>query len=46
MKSRRFHHGEARQVFSDARGEAPRGLEVIEFATGIHKLSRAEFTEQ
>jgi malonate-semialdehyde dehydrogenase (acetylating) / methylmalonate-semialdehyde dehydrogenase len=34
------------KVFSDAKGEAMRGLEVIEFATGIPQLLKGEFTEQ
>src|SRR5580692_1878358 len=34
------------KVFSDARGEATRGLEVIEFATGIPHLLKGELTEQ
>jgi len=34
------------KVFSDARGEATRGLENIEFATGIPHLLKGEFTEQ
>ena len=34
------------KVFSDARGEATRGLEVVEFATGIPQLLKSEFTEQ
>jgi malonate-semialdehyde dehydrogenase (acetylating)/methylmalonate-semialdehyde dehydrogenase len=34
------------KVFSDARGEATRGLEVVEFATGIAQLLKGEFTEQ
>ena len=34
------------KVFSDARGEATRGLENIEFATGIPQLLKGEFTEQ
>jgi malonate-semialdehyde dehydrogenase (acetylating)/methylmalonate-semialdehyde dehydrogenase len=34
------------KVFSDARGEAMRGLEVVEFATGIPQLLKGEFTEQ
>jgi malonate-semialdehyde dehydrogenase (acetylating)/methylmalonate-semialdehyde dehydrogenase len=34
------------KVFSDARGEATRGLEVVEFATGIPHLLKGEFTEQ
>jgi malonate-semialdehyde dehydrogenase (acetylating)/methylmalonate-semialdehyde dehydrogenase len=34
------------KVFSDARGEAMRGLEVVEFATGIPHLLKGEFSEQ
>ncbi len=34
------------KVFSDAKGEAMRGLESIEFATGIPQLLKGEFTEQ
>ena len=34
------------KVFSDARGEATRGLENIEFATGIPHLLKGELTEQ
>ena len=34
------------KVFSDAKGEATRGLEAIEFATGIPQLLKGEFTEQ
>jgi malonate-semialdehyde dehydrogenase (acetylating)/methylmalonate-semialdehyde dehydrogenase len=34
------------KVYSDARGEAMRGLEVVEFATGIPQLLKGEFTEQ
>ena len=34
------------KVFSDARGEATRGLEVVEFATGIPQLLKGEFSEQ
>src|ERR1700735_5418567 len=34
------------KVFSDAKGEATRGLENIEFATGIPQLLKGEFTEQ
>jgi malonate-semialdehyde dehydrogenase (acetylating)/methylmalonate-semialdehyde dehydrogenase len=33
-------------VLSDARGEATRGLEVVEFATGIPHLLKGEFSEQ
>ena len=38
--------GEHGKVLSDARGEATRGLEVVEFATGIPHLLKGEFTEQ
>ena len=34
------------KVFSDAKGEVTRGLENIEFATGIPQLLKSEFTEQ
>ena len=34
------------KVFSDARGEATRGLEVVEFATGSAHLLKGDFTEQ
>ena len=34
------------KVLSDAKGEASRGLEVVEFATGIPQLLKGEFTEQ
>jgi malonate-semialdehyde dehydrogenase (acetylating) / methylmalonate-semialdehyde dehydrogenase len=34
------------KVFSDAQGEATRGLENIEFATGIPQLLKGEYTEQ
>jgi malonate-semialdehyde dehydrogenase (acetylating) / methylmalonate-semialdehyde dehydrogenase len=34
------------KVFSDARGEASRGIEVVEFATGIPHMLKGEFTEQ
>jgi malonate-semialdehyde dehydrogenase (acetylating) / methylmalonate-semialdehyde dehydrogenase len=34
------------KVFSDAKGEAIRGLENIEFATGIPQLLKGEYTEQ
>jgi malonate-semialdehyde dehydrogenase (acetylating)/methylmalonate-semialdehyde dehydrogenase len=33
------------KVFSDAKGEVQRGLEVVEFATGISQLLKGEFTE-
>ncbi len=38
--------GEHGKVLSDARGEATRGLEVVEFATGIAHLLKGEYTEQ
>ena len=34
------------KVNSDARGECTRGMEVVEFATGIPQLLKGEFTEQ
>ncbi|WP_020573375.1 CoA-acylating methylmalonate-semialdehyde dehydrogenase [Actinopolymorpha alba] len=34
------------KVFSDARGEVLRGLEVVEFACGIPQLLKGEFSEQ
>ena len=34
------------KVFSDARGEVTRGLEVVEFASGIPHLLKGEFSEQ
>ncbi len=34
------------KVFSDAKGETARGLEVVEFACGIPQLLKGEFTEQ
>jgi malonate-semialdehyde dehydrogenase (acetylating) / methylmalonate-semialdehyde dehydrogenase len=34
------------KVLDDAKGEVTRGLEVIEFATGIPHLLKGEFTEQ
>jgi len=38
-----FEHG---KVLSDAGGEVTRGLEVVEFATGIPELLKGDFTEQ
>ncbi|MBS1821558.1 MAG: CoA-acylating methylmalonate-semialdehyde dehydrogenase [Acidobacteria bacterium] len=38
-----LEHG---KVFSDARGEVTRGLEVVEFATGIPHLLKGEFSEK
>jgi malonate-semialdehyde dehydrogenase (acetylating)/methylmalonate-semialdehyde dehydrogenase len=38
-----LEHG---KVFSDAKGEVTRGIEVVEFATGIPHLLRGDFTEQ
>jgi malonate-semialdehyde dehydrogenase (acetylating)/methylmalonate-semialdehyde dehydrogenase len=34
------------KVLSDARGEVMRGLEVVEYATGIPELLKGEYTEQ
>ena len=34
------------KVFSDAKGEVQRGLEVVEFATGIPQLLKGEYTEE
>jgi malonate-semialdehyde dehydrogenase (acetylating)/methylmalonate-semialdehyde dehydrogenase len=34
------------KVLADARGEATRGLEVVEFASGIAHLLKGEFSEQ
>ncbi|MDE1177968.1 MAG: CoA-acylating methylmalonate-semialdehyde dehydrogenase [Edaphobacter sp.] len=34
------------KVFSDAKGEATRGLEVVEFATGIPHLLKGEYSEK
>ncbi len=34
------------KVFSDARGEVSRGIDVVEFATGIPYLTHGEFTDQ
>jgi len=34
------------KVFSDAQGEVLRGIEVVEFASGIPQMLRGEFTDQ
>jgi malonate-semialdehyde dehydrogenase (acetylating)/methylmalonate-semialdehyde dehydrogenase len=34
------------KVFADAKGEVIRGMEVVEFATGIPQLLKGEFSEQ
>ena len=34
------------KVFSDAKGEVQRGIEVVEFACGIPNLLKGEYTEQ
>lgn len=34
------------KVFSDAKGEATRGLEVVEFATGIPQMLKGEYSAQ
>ena len=33
------------KVFSDAKGEVTRGIEIVEFATGIPNLLKTEFTD-
>jgi len=38
-----LEHG---KVFDDARGEVVRGIEVVEFATGIPHLMKGEYSEQ
>ena len=37
-----LEHG---KVFSDAKGEVTRGLEIVEFATGIPQLLKTQFTD-
>ncbi|MBI3533850.1 MAG: CoA-acylating methylmalonate-semialdehyde dehydrogenase, partial [Burkholderiales bacterium] len=34
------------KVFTDAQGEVTRGIEIVEFATGIPQLLKGDFTEQ
>ncbi|RYF52753.1 MAG: aldehyde dehydrogenase family protein, partial [Comamonadaceae bacterium] len=34
------------KVFSDARGEVTRGIEIVEFACGIPHLLKGQYTEQ
>jgi malonate-semialdehyde dehydrogenase (acetylating) / methylmalonate-semialdehyde dehydrogenase len=34
------------KVFSDAQGEVTRGLEVVEFSTGIPQMLKGEYTDQ
>ena len=34
------------KVFSDAKGEVERGIEIVEFACGIPQLLKGDFTEQ
>ena len=34
------------KVFTDAQGEVTRGLEIVEFATGIPQLLKGDYTEQ
>ena len=34
------------KVFTDAQGEVTRGIEIIEFATGIPELLKGDYTEQ
>ena len=38
-----FEHG---KVFTDAQGEVSRGIDIIEFATGIPQLLKGDYTEQ
>ncbi|WP_250482792.1 CoA-acylating methylmalonate-semialdehyde dehydrogenase [Caballeronia sp. GaOx3] len=37
---------EHRKVFSDAKGEVMRGIEIVEFACGIPNLLKTDFTDQ
>ena len=34
------------KVFTDAQGEVTRGIEIVEFATGIPELLKGDYTEQ
>ena len=34
------------KVFTDAQGEVTRGIEILEFATGIPELLKGDYTEQ
>jgi malonate-semialdehyde dehydrogenase (acetylating)/methylmalonate-semialdehyde dehydrogenase len=34
------------KVFTDAQGEVARGIDIVEFATGIPQLLKGDFTEQ
>ncbi|WP_406625210.1 CoA-acylating methylmalonate-semialdehyde dehydrogenase [Acidovorax sp. SDU_ACID1] len=34
------------KVFTDAQGEVTRGIEIVEFATGIPQLLKSDFTDQ
>jgi malonate-semialdehyde dehydrogenase (acetylating)/methylmalonate-semialdehyde dehydrogenase len=42
-KSITAEHG---KVFTDAQGEVTRGIEIVEFATGIPQLLKGDYTEQ
>jgi malonate-semialdehyde dehydrogenase (acetylating) / methylmalonate-semialdehyde dehydrogenase len=42
----RFLTAEHGKVFSDAKGEVARGLEVVEYCCGIPELMKGEFSEQ
>src|SRR3954454_11980592 len=42
----RFLTAEHGKVFSDAKGEVARGLEVVEYCCGIPQLLKGEFSEQ
>jgi len=33
-------------VFTDAQGEVARGIDIVEFATGIPQLLKGDYTEQ
>jgi malonate-semialdehyde dehydrogenase (acetylating)/methylmalonate-semialdehyde dehydrogenase len=34
------------KVFTDAQGEVSRGIDIVEFATGIPQLLKGDFTDQ
>jgi malonate-semialdehyde dehydrogenase (acetylating) / methylmalonate-semialdehyde dehydrogenase len=38
--------GEYGKVFANAQGEVTRGIEIVEFATGIPELLKGNYTEQ
>ena len=45
-RRRALPHAEHGKVFSDAKGEVARGLEVVEYCCGIPELMKGEFSEQ